>query len=88
MKHGGKWGVIYKVAWIYVLAVGTLLLPLYAIDFIFDSSAVNYIWKTPTGLCLLHLLGIIGLSYAIWDGEFVNDVKPSHWIWKMRKEEP
>ena len=87
MKYTGWWGVFYKVTWIYLLSIGLLLFPLYSIDWIFSIKSIDYIWNTPTGLGSLHLVGIIGLSYAIWDGEFVNEVKPSHKSWQERNVE-
>ena len=86
MKYSGAWVVIYKVIWIYLLAISFLLFPLYALDYFFEGNLVDYIWNTVTGLGLIHLAGILGLSYAIWEGDFVDSVKPSHWIWEKIKE--
>ncbi len=84
MKKSGMWLVFYKVAWVYVLSIFILVFPLYCIDWITNNNLVTYLWDSKAGAGALHLIGIIGVSWVIWDGHFTKDSRQEYM--KSREE--
>jgi hypothetical protein len=81
-----KFGILFfKLVFIFFLGAGVLLTPLYIIDFFIGSELIKVllgkkaIFDNQAGISLLDVAGIISVALAIWDGQFVDDVKPSHW---------
>jgi len=74
-----------KVIYIFLLGVGVLSIPLFIIDFTVNSQMADYLlsnkalFDNKIGISLFDLIGIVSVTLAIWDGQFVDDVKPTHW---------
>jgi hypothetical protein len=77
--------LFFKVIFIFLLGVGILSIPLFIIDFTINTQMADYLlsnkalFDNKMGISLAVLVGIISVALAIWDGQFVDDVKPTHW---------
>ena len=74
--------VFWKVLFINCGGIGCVFLPLFFIDLISGTNLIDWIWYNNSGLGILHLIGIISVSVAIWDGQFHGHLKSTHWFWK------
>lgn len=81
-----KFGSLFiKVIFVFILGVVVVSIPLFVIDFTVNSQMADYLlsnealFDNKMGLRLLDLVGTASVALAIWDGQFVDDVKPTHW---------
>ena len=81
-----KFGSLFiKVIFVFILGVVVVSIPLFVIDFTVNSQMADYLlsnealFDNKMGLRLLDLVGTAAVALAIWDGQFVDDVKPTHW---------
>lgn len=76
-----------KAVLCYMLGVSFLLIGALALEFvgvfpdIYDRLIINLedVW-------IFSFFGVIGVSLAIWDGQFIENVKESHWLSREMKE--
>jgi hypothetical protein len=47
-------------------------------DFLSGGHTGRTLVGTIDGIAVLIVFGLFGISLAIWDGQFVDDVKPTH----------
>ncbi|MDE2476072.1 MAG: hypothetical protein KGO48_13545 [Alphaproteobacteria bacterium] len=48
-------------------------------DLLLGSHTVRILTGTEDGIAVLIVFGLFGVALAIWDGQFVDDVKPTLW---------
>jgi hypothetical protein len=68
-----------KVCICFGLANGLLLLFSWLIDFIFNVQTYEYLSTNRTGYILQVIASLFGFTWIIREGEFIDDVKSSHW---------
>ena len=49
-------------------------------DLLFASDFYEWLFFTSWGVIALVSFGLTGVALAIWDGQFIGNVKPTHWI--------
>lgn len=83
MKKLGS--LFLKVLFIYLLGVSVVLIPLFVMDFTLGTNMTNYLlsknalFDNEIGMRLFDFIGISSIVLAIWDGQFFDDVKLTHW---------
>jgi len=75
--------VFYKVGFIYALGFSIMIIFALIVDFIFSSNLYETVTETIVGFYVGTLLGLLSLSLSIIDGQFVKDLKESHWASKV-----
>ena len=85
--------VFYKVGFIYALGFSIMIIFALIVDFIFSAHLYETVTETVVGFYVGTSLGLLSLSLSIIDGQFVEDLKDSHWAskalveWHQRKYE-
>jgi hypothetical protein len=67
------------------LVLGFAIIILFLFDFIFPTDFIGYFYYSPwdTKKSILAILySAFGLAWIIRDGEFIGDIKSSHWFYK------
>ena len=70
---------IFKVAFWHLLGISIFCVLMKSSDMIFGTTIINFLFETTNGVWALNGVGIISVSIAVWDGQFANMVKKSHW---------
>jgi len=77
-----KWfDLIFKVFYIFALGVGILFIGILLCDFVLNTNYwgnIENLWDTK-GFFVVIFSGIISVAWAIRDGQFLDDLKASHW---------
>jgi hypothetical protein len=73
------WVRIYEVVYIHLLGIGVTTGFGYLLDFIFDLKLIEFLFETVKGVWVLNLVGLLTVTWSIWDGQFVGSQKDSHW---------
>lgn len=76
----------FKVGFCYALANGLVLLLSWIIDFIFSVQTYEYLSTNKTGYAIQVIASLFGLTWIIRDGEFIDDIKSSHWSQQDKKK--
>lgn len=69
----------FKVLFCFGVGVGIPMLIAGLADLLLGSHTVRILTGTEDGIAVLIVFGLFGVALAIWDGQFVDDVKPTHW---------
>ena len=70
---------IFKVTCWHLLGISIFCIFMKSSDMIFGTTIINFLFETTNGVWTLNGVGIITVSIAVWDGQFVNMVKKHHW---------
>ena len=73
---------LYKVVFCFVLGDAFLIIISYTIDFIIDGEIISYLTTSSSGYIIQGVAGLISMTWVIRDGEFIDDIKSSHWSQK------
>jgi len=82
--------LLFKVFFIFFLGVAFISIPAYIFDLIANTKMFEYLFSNKPlfgnyfGVSLFDFIGIFSIALAIWDGQFVNNVKPNHWSIKSK----
>jgi hypothetical protein len=71
--------VFFKVAFCFGTGVGVLILFCLMADFLCGQRFLQSLTHTYTGAIVAIVIGLASVSLAIWDGQFIDDVKSTHW---------
>lgn len=71
--------IFFKVAYSFMVGASAPILLGYLADFLFSAHATKFLFETKNGVIVLVFFGLVGVSWIIWEGEFIDDVKPTHW---------
>jgi uncharacterized membrane protein len=69
----------FKVCYCFAIADGLLFLFSWLIDFIFSVQTYEHLSTNTTGYVIQVITSLFGLTWIIRDGEFIDDIKSSHW---------
>jgi len=69
----------FKVAFCFLLSVSLLQIGTVVIDFLAGSDLNTLMNSTKNGLVIQLLFSLFGMTWIIRDGQFIDDVKASHW---------
>jgi hypothetical protein len=69
----------FKVCYCFAIADGVLFLFSLLIDFVFSVKTYEYLTTNTTGYVIQVITILFGLTWMIRDGEFIDDVKSTHW---------
>tara|TARA_R110002096_G_scaffold266710_1_gene460277 strand:- start:74723 stop:74986 length:264 start_codon:yes stop_codon:yes gene_type:complete len=69
----------YKVSFCFLISLNILVIPSFLFDFIFNTQLIDWLTYSNTGHAALVILGLFGLTWIVRDGEFIDDVKSSHY---------
>ena len=72
----------YEVTFIYFLGLGLLVLLLNLIDLVFSSNYYGFFFFSVQGLRFTSLFGTFAVAWSIREGQFISDIKSSHWSQK------
>ena len=75
----------YRVFWMFILGNSVCLMPLFLIGAIFGIDIEAKLFHG-NGVIALMFFGIIGVAWGIREGEFISDVKESHWTNQNRRD--
>ena len=67
------------------LVSGFAIIILFLFDFIFPTDFIGYFYQSPWGTkksIFVTLYLAFGLTWIIRNGEFIGDIKSSHWFYK------
>lgn len=70
---------ISRLAFFHFLGISVFCIIMKSGDMLFGSSMIDFLFKTIKGVWVLNSVGVLSISFAIWDGQFVRMVKKSHW---------
>ena len=70
---------IFRVAFFHFLGISIFCIIIKSGDMLFGTSFIDFLFRTLEGVWILNSIGILSISLAIWDGQFVRMVKKSHW---------
>jgi hypothetical protein len=68
----------FKVLFCFGVGAGIPMVISGLAELLSGSNTVQTLVDTRDGIAVLIVFGLFGVSLAIWDGQFVDDVKPSH----------
>lgn len=71
--------VLWKTLMINFLGIGLLIGVSLLLDFVFGSEISDWITLSWKSTMVVNGVGTIAVALAIWDGQFIDDVKPTHW---------
>lgn len=71
--------LLFKVTFCFGLGPGVLVLISELVDFLTGYHFSHALFGTRNGALILIFSGLVAVSLAIWGGQFVEDVKPTHW---------
>ncbi len=71
--------VFFKVLFCFGIGSGIPILVSGLTELLSGSHAVQTLIGTMDGVAVLIVFGLFGVTLAIWDGQFVGQVKPTHW---------
>jgi len=74
----------YRVFSMFILGNSIFLMPLFLISFIFSMDIEAKLFHG-NGVIALLFFGVIGVAWGIREGEFISDVKESHWTNQNRR---
>jgi hypothetical protein len=74
----------FKVAYCFFLGDSLLQIGTIAIDYISGTQLNNAMNSTRGGLAIQLFFSLIGMTWIIRDGEFLDDIKASHWSQKAQ----
>jgi len=74
----------FKVTFCFLLGDSLLQLGTAVIDFFAGSHLNAAMNSTKNGLVIQLLFSLFGMTWIIRDGEFIDDIKASHWSQKKR----
>ena len=69
----------FKVTFCFLLGDSLLQIGTVVIDFVAGTSLNTLMNSTKSGLVIQLLFSLFGIAWIIRDGEFIDDVKASHW---------
>lgn len=72
----------FKVTFCFLLSDSLLQLGTVVIDFLADSHLNTLMNSTKNGFVIQLLFSLFGMTWIIRDGEFIDDIKASHWSQK------
>ena len=70
---------IFRVAFCHLLGISIFCIIMKSGDMILGTTIINFLFETVRGAWVLNGVGIISISVAVWDGQFVKMVKKNHW---------
>ena len=77
-----KWfDLLFRVSYIFIVGVGLLFIVIVLCDFVLNTNYwenIENLWDTK-GFLVVIFSGITSVTWAIRDGQFLDDIKPSHW---------
>ena len=74
----------FKVGFCFLLGDSLLQLGTVVIDFLVGSDLNTAMNGTGNGLVIQLLFSLFGMTWIIRDGEFIDDIKASHWSQRKR----
>lgn len=77
-EMNGIGAAFFKVLFCFGVGAGIPMLVSSLADLISGSHTGHILVGTMHGVAVLIIFGLFGVSLAIWDGQFVGDVKPTH----------
>lgn len=78
-EMNGIGAVFFKVLFCFGVGAGIPMLISGLADLLSGSHTVRILVGTTHGMAALIVFGLFGVALAVWDGQFVDDVKPTHW---------
>ena len=66
---------IYSVAFSHLLGIFLFCIIMKSIDMLLGSTMINFLFETTKGVWALNGVGVLSVSLAVWDGQFVRMVK-------------
>jgi hypothetical protein len=76
---------IYSVAFSHLLGIFLFCIIMKSIDMLLGSTMINFLFETTKGVWALNGVGVLSVSLAVWDGQFVRMVKKNHWSQREKK---
>ena len=70
--------LIFRVLFMFMLGWSIFLIPLLLTGILIDLD-IKAILFHGDGVFALILFGIVGVAWGIREGEFIGDIKESHW---------
>ena len=78
---------IYRVAFCHLLGISIFCIFMKSSDMLFGTLIINFLFETVRGTWVLNGIGILSVSFAVWDGQFVKMVKKTHWSQKEKRRD-
>lgn len=75
----------FKVTFCFLLSDSLLQIGTVVLDFLAGSSLNTLMNSTQNGLVIQLLFSLFGMTWIIRDGQFIDDVKASHWTQRDSK---
>jgi hypothetical protein len=77
----------WKVAFCHMLGISLLMISAFALDVIgLLPDASDRITRNFEDIWIFSFFGVLAVSLAIWDGQFIDDIKESHWFSREMRE--
>ena len=76
---------IYGVAFCHLLGILLFCIIMKSVDMMFGSKMINFLFETTNGVWALNGIGILSISFAVWDGQFAKMVKKNHWSQREKR---
>lgn len=76
----------FKVAFCCGLGMSMPMWLALPIDFLTNTTLFNALIYTHGGRLVMLGFGLLGVAWAIWEGEFIDDVTSSHWSRRHRAD--
>jgi hypothetical protein len=76
---------IYSVAFSHLLGIFLFCIIMKSVDMLFGLTIINFLFETIQGVWALNGVGVLSVSWAVWDGQFVRMVKKTHWSQREKK---
>ena len=76
---------IYSVAFSNLLGIFLFCIIMKSVDMLFGSTIIDFLLETTQGVWTLNGVGVLSVSFAVWDGQFVKMVKKNHWSQKEKR---
>lgn len=70
--------VFFKVIFCFAVGAAIPMLMTSLADLVSGSHTDHILVGTMHGIAVLIVFGLFGVTLAIWDGQFINDIKPTH----------